>query len=387
MKIIYAIGCPFNFPGLGKTAFYEVKAIADVASTIKVFTPCFNNANLSDINNLDITSFPLNPYLGKIHNRITNYYLKDTIFDNWVKNKVKNTDCDIFWGWSSHCFATLNYLKSKNNKVITLLERESVEINFQERILIEEYKSVGINIKFEPKKLVERISKEQLISDYISVPSKLVANSFIEFGINENRIKINPLGVDIDRFTVKENYEVNDFKLIYIGIIAIRKGIHRLINIWKKLNLKNAELLMIGNIYKKEKSYFEGLFKDCPNLLYINGTNNPENYYKKSSVFILPSVEDGFGSVVLEAMACGLPVLVSDRVGAKDCISIGINGFIYTYDNEDELADKILFFYKNRNKIQEFGINARDNVQKYSWGHYIEREKIILKEIIEQSST
>ena len=72
-----------------------------------------------------------------------------------------------------------------------------------------------------------------------------------------------------------------------------------------------------------------------------------------------------------------MPVIVLDRVGTKECVADGVSGFIYNFDNLDELTDKILFFYDNREKIQEFGKAARESIKQYSWDNYIERAKKI----------
>ena len=381
MKAIYSIGCPFNYSGLGKTAYYQTLAIRDLGIELKVFAPCFNSNNLNDIK---VRSFLFNPLLGKIHGRISNYYYKDLIFDNWVSDKLDNEDCDIFWGWSSHCLGTMKLLRSRQKIPIMLLERQSLEVQTQKNIIEEEYKRLGMKFNLITEDILKRNLNEQELTDYFMVSSNFIAESFINIGIERSKIKVNPLGVDIIRFSNVKLREDDVFRIVYVGMITIRKGIHKLIEVWKKLNLKKSELILVGRFYPKEKSFFNNIFFDCPNLIRINGTSCPEEYYRKSSIFVIPSVEDGFGSVVLEAMASGLPVIVSDRVGAKECVVNGVNGFIYDYDNLEELADKILYFYNNRDFLQKFGDSARKHIQKYSWENYIDREKNILKEIIDE---
>jgi glycosyltransferase involved in cell wall biosynthesis len=379
MKIIYSIGCPFNFPGLGKTAYYQTVAIKGLGIDLKVFTPCYDRSNLKDI---ELRSFTLNPILGKLHGRISNYYYKDVIFDDWVARNIKREKFDIFWGWSGHCLNTVKYLKTRVDKVTVLLERQSLEVSSQKGILENEYRRVGIKFNLISDQIIKRGVEEQNLADYFIVPSSLVAQSFYKANYPDNRVKLNPVGIDIKRFSPKENYEDGIFRVIYVGLVTIRKGIHRLIDVWRKLNLKNSELLIVGTFYPNEKRFFIKKFSECPNLFHINGTSNPERYYKNSSVFVLPSIEDGFGSVVLEAMASGLPIIISSMVGAKDCVKDGGNGFIYDYLNDDEFAEMIYFFYKNPDKILKFGERSSELVKKYSWENFIHRTKLMLGEII-----
>ena len=74
-----------------------------------------------------------------------------------------------------------------------------------------------------------------------------------------------------------------------------------------------------------------------------------------------------FGLVVIEAMACGLPVIVTDQVGASDHVINGYNGFIIPSDSIKELADKILYFYKYRGRKKIFGRNSYKLSQKLNW--------------------
>jgi glycosyltransferase involved in cell wall biosynthesis len=379
MRLIYSIGCPFNYSGLGKTAYYQIKSIQDLFDELIVYAPSYEKGDLA---NIKLDSFPINPIIGKLHARISNYYIKDLIFDNWVKNKIKRDKFEVFWSWSNHCLNTLIKIKEKSNRVIILLERQSLEIRSQRIVLEEEYKRLGYGFNLISNRILKRALLEQSMADFIIVPSNLVAESFYKAEFSNSRIKLNPVGIDINRFSPKKIYEDGIFRVIYVGLVTIRKGIHRLIDVWEKLNLRNSELLIVGTFYPREKRFFRKKFRECPNLVHVNGTSNPEKYYKNSSVFVLPSIEDGFGSVVLEAMASGLPVIVSNMVGAKDCIDIGYNGFVYNYLDNDEMAEMIYFFYKNPDKILKFGERSSELVKKYSWENFIHRTKLMLGEII-----
>jgi len=92
--------------------------------------------------------------------------------------------------------------------------------------------------------------------------------------------------------------------------------------------------------------------------------------YEDADVLILPSVEEGFGKVVAEAMACGLPVVVSENTGAKDLVENGENGFIVPIRDVKRLKEKILYFNDNPEITRRMGKNARKTVEKYTWMKY-----------------
>ena len=89
-----------------------------------------------------------------------------------------------------------------------------------------------------------------------------------------------------------------------------------------------------------------------------------------ASVLVLPSIQDGFGLVVLEAMASGLPVIVSDHVGAKDCVREGVDGFIVPVRDIEALADRLLWLHDHPSQRDAMGARARERAMGYSWEAY-----------------
>ncbi len=94
---------------------------------------------------------------------------------------------------------------------------------------------------------------------------------------------------------------------------------------------------------------------------------------RTSDVLVLPSAQDGFGLVVLEAMATGLPVLVSDRVGAADCVREGITGLTFPFGDEDALADRIGWFLADRGRAGAMSPEALTMARQHAWEKYERR--------------
>ena len=136
---------------------------------------------------------------------------------------------------------------------------------------------------------------------------------------------------------------------------------------WEKLNLKNAELLLVGHLMDEIKPMLTP-YLGRPDVRHIGFVPDPAEAYNNSTVFVFPSLDEGSAKVTYEAMACGLPVIVTDNAGslAKD----GEDGFIIPIRSPEALMEKLLFFYENRNIAKDMGMMARQHIEPYTWEAY-----------------
>ena len=104
--------------------------------------------------------------------------------------------------------------------------------------------------------------------------------------------------------------------------------------------------------------------------------------YNQASVCVFPSVEEGFGMVVTEALASGVPVIVSENVGAKDLITDGQEGFIVPIRNARAIKEALLCLYEDKPKREQMAKNARLKVQNQTWEKYEEKLVGVYKELI-----
>ena len=165
------------------------------------------------------------------------------------------------------------------------------------------------------------------------------------------------------------------FRIIFCGSITPRKGLHYLIKAFSELSINDAELWVIGGVLNKK--YREYLEKFNLEKVYFMGTfpqSELPRLYSQGSVFILPSIADGFGMVVTQALACGLPVIVSENVGAADVIEEGRNGFVVPVCNANSLKERLEQLYTDVKLREEMSKYAIDNAKfDLSWDGYGDR--------------
>lgn len=308
------------------------------------------------------------PYLDR---KLVSYYMSD-FFDRFVSNSELLKNCDIFWGWSGVSLNCIKKIRSNKSAVI-IVERGSAHINYQYKVLKEEEERLGLKINLPSKLMVEKENQEYARADFISVPSSFAKETFIQNNTPSQKIISTSLGVDLKVFHPIKKQD-NVFRIVTTSARII-KGTHYILEAVNRIisKRKNLELWILGGIEKDIKPFlkkFEGNFKYIGNI----PQRSLYKFYSQGSVFILFSLEDGFGMSLLEAMACGLPVICSDATGAKEVVLDGVNGYIIPLRNVDILIEKILYLYKNPDICLQMGKNALKCVRDFfTWEHYEKR--------------
>lgn len=226
--------------------------------------------------------------------------------------------------------------------------------------------------------------REYELADYITVASRLQAESFLRRGFDENRILYSPLGIDTARFSpaaeAGEAGKDGVFRIIQVGQISIRKGYHYLLDAVEKLGDPDIEVVLVGgigwrSIAKSLEEYrSRGVRITC-------APGDPLPALRRASMYVHSSVEDGFGLAPLEAMSAGLPAVVTDMTGMKDVIDSGHNGFIVPSRDTDALAECIALLKGNENLRRQMGQAARATALEYDTAQCTRRYAELLKPV------
>ena len=385
MKVTIIVGGKFH-------AFNLAKELNDNGFLQEIITsyPSYS-INKYKINKRKVKSIIFKEILLKLLNKIP--FVKDN-FDidyflcNYFSLKASKIidfkNLNIIIGWSS--FSKETFIKAKKFNCIKILERGSTHIEFQKKILNDEFNKLNLKPYLPSNKLIQKELEEYELADYIVVPSEFARKTFIEYGINENKIIKIPYGVDLNEFKPLDISRIkgDKFRIICTGSLSVRKVSHILINAFKQLSLKNAELIFVGPIENNFKKILKN-FKNLQNIIFVPKQKQEKliHYYNNSDIFVLCSLEEGLSMVQAQAMACGLPVICTENTGGSEIIDDGINGFIIPAQNTDILKQKIIELYNDNEKLEKFKKNAIKKSKKISWEIYgnkvIETYKMILK--------
>ena len=289
-------------------------------------------------------------------------------FDTYVSQKLP--ECDVFCGLSGSGFKTGKIAKSRG--VVYICDRGSSHISYQDALLREEYALQGKPFDGIDTRIITKEKAEYELADFITVPSGFAKRSFIEMGIPEKKLRLVPYGVNLEQFYPIEQTNQDFFDVLFVGNASFRKGIPYLLKAFSQLQHPHKRLTIVGTIQAELASI---LSQAASKQNIITTGHIPQPQLKKimsrSHVMVLPSIEDGFGMVLAQAMACGCPVIGTTNTGAEELLTDEVEGFIVPIRNPHALAERIQLLADKPDLQQQMSIASLARVKKMSgWDSY-----------------
>ncbi len=323
-------------------------------------------------------------YRKLMKRELTDIYLCDW-FDYWASKQIP-LDADVYIIWSGFALKTIQRIRKYNPQAIILLERGSAHILEQNNLLQDDKMNKAIS-----QDMIDKEITEYQAVDIISTISLFAKSSFLKYGFQEEKIFVNNMGVDLQEFpSIDRKIKTINEPLVvgYVGVMSKQKNVQGLIQAVAYLRTQNIpiKLLLVGGI---DTTNFDAQSLKEDFIDYQPSMPQRELYkiYAQMDIFVLNSLQDGFGLVLLQAMSTGLPIIATTNTGAPDVVKEGENGFVIPINDEAALADKILFYYQNRLKTHEMGINARKTASNgFSWNDYGQRYVQYLEQLIKKSN-
>ncbi|MHA1617038.1 MAG: glycosyltransferase family 4 protein [Candidatus Njordarchaeales archaeon] len=228
---------------------------------------------------------------------------------------------------------------------------------------------------------------------YLRVPfitvSKSTMRDLINAGVPSNRIHIVPNGTNINPIeNIDDAQREKNPTIIFIGRLQRSKGVFEVIKAYKfvKKEVPNAQLWIIGDGYLKPT--LEKIAKKTRGITIFGRVDDrvKEALLKKAHILVAPSVREGWGQVVIEANACGVPVVAYDVPGLRDSILDGKTGaLIKDYGNTRALAKAIIEILENDALWKELSKNAVNWAKNFSWDKSVDMFERVLEKTLRAS--
>jgi glycosyltransferase involved in cell wall biosynthesis len=302
------------------------------------------------------------------------------IFDLLVAHAIRRKDYDLIIAYENCNLFTQRQAK-KMGKITVL---DLAQIHHEDILDCMRLFGTAEQISYEEYQVNPQKTQALNFTDYIFCLSDYARQSLIRHGIATQKIfKLN-LGLDLVRFADKQSYNQNStLQLLFVGTVMKRKGIEVLLQVFDKLKDYEINLTIIG----PPGDAMSLLTPQNTRYTYLPFLPHEElaEAYRSADIFIFPSYLDSWAQTVIEAMACGTPVIVSDNTGAKEAVVQG-GGFVVPTGDVDAYVEKILYFYHNREAIESMGRQARKVAEQYTWDNYHQQVQAALKEIAKREN-
>jgi glycosyltransferase involved in cell wall biosynthesis len=300
------------------------------------------------------------------------YGAKKHALDKVAARDVARGGYDLFHGWSGECVRTLRAARERG--VPSLIEiptwhrnKDHVKPARQTKSERERAALTGWT-GWKNRLLITRqqVIEEYDLADLILVLSQKAEETFLINGIAPEKLFRHQRGVDVARFTPAEKTP-GKFRAVFVGALVKRKGVHHLLEVWRRLNLRDAELVLVGTVHEEMRPFLERF--GGPDIQLPGFVKNVEDCYRAAAVHIFPSECEGSAKCTYEAAACGLPQITTRESG--DVVLDGVNGLIIPPNDPEALAAAIERLYRDRDLAVRLGEMGRQRaVENFTWEHF-----------------
>ncbi len=272
---------------------------------------------------------------------------QDHGFDRWVGRHIE--PCDFIHAMPGQALHTFRAARKRG--IRTVLNHATGPVREWVKIMRPEYERVGLRLEDlcpYDAAYFQREDEEYALADFHCAASTVVRDQLVALGIANDRVWVVPYGADTGApvFVREENNgPPRDFRILFVGQIGLRKGLQTLLDALTLSQRADWRVDFVGAKLSESAADFAAYKGATP--LHFHGAQpqmQVARRMRESSVLVLPSLEEGFGLVVPQALNCGLPCVVSDRTGGKDLVRHRDNGSIFSTRYAHALAAELTWW-------------------------------------------
>lgn len=295
------------------------------------------------------------------------------MFGRWAASKLKTASWDVICGWSG--VSEEIFRTSKGTETLCMLTRGSSHIVTQARLLQEEARRTGKPLDHPSLWMIEREQREYSLADNIRLISSFAYDSFIEQGIPPWRLSLVKSGADVTTFhpsaAVAEARYVRiltgaPLRILTIGTFSLRKGMFDLQKVIQQLHTENFEFRFVGPVASEAVDIAQNLERLATFIPKQPHQNLPE-YYAWGDIFVQPTIEDGFQTVLNQAAAAGLPIITTPNGAGHDIVNENTTGWVVPIRTPDAIVERLRWCNEHRHEVTSIAQQTYENFQLRTW--------------------
>jgi glycosyltransferase involved in cell wall biosynthesis len=284
----------------------------------------------------------------------------------------RNTDAVYgFEDYSYHCFKRSQELGIRRIYDLPIGFHSSARKLLEEEALREPGTRPFMQALQEPEQKIRRKEAEIALATHIVCASSFTCSTVPESIRNSTKVSVVPYGADcsLPAKTWDESDQRGPLKLLFVGRLDPRKGLHVLFRALDRISKHMYELTLVGRWVPGFREYLDRKYSVHYTEVGQVRHRDLHNIYTRHHAFVFPSLFEGFGLVIFEAMAAGIPVIATERTGAPDVLTPD-SGFVIDAGNAETLRQSIEYLLANRHDLPERGALARTRAEHFSWPLY-----------------
>ncbi len=340
MRII-SCNSPYGSGGIGQHLAFLVEESRAAGELAAYYS---NGPKVGDDSGVqvDVATYGLLKYTPLRFSPSWKSYLINDFFDRAVAKRLREPHRQ-FMGFAGKSLRSFDRAEEIGFSALELVVPNSHVENVY-RLHERAARDTGIKDTWLNKAQLRKTLREYETADVIYTHSVYTEQSLVEYGVPEEKLQRTYLPVN-QRFE-PPNQRVDDgkFRIVYVGRLDATKGIPLLIEAFEQVTIPGKELhLMGGWSTRAMRKLMEEYMRDERITV---GPGDPLPLLQKADVFVHPTYEDGFGYAPMEALACGVPVVVTEDTGMKEYVKEGWNGFVVPTGSVGVLVEKLYELHK-----------------------------------------
>jgi glycosyltransferase involved in cell wall biosynthesis len=302
--------------------------------------------------------------LRYLHGRLT--FKHDVRCGEWALGQARKLKPGICYCFTQVALETLQW--ARETGIPTILDNPNGHLrDYREMCVRESLLWFGKPYLGHPTEaMVERVEKEYDLAKRIRVSSQWAKRSMVSKGVPESKIIVSPQPTDLARYLppTKARDTTGPLRICYVGNLTLGKGFQYLLRALRLLGSSRVQLKIVGATGDHRCRRLLAVERDGLDVKAAPG--DPLPAYQWAEILAFPTLHDGFGFVVAEAMACELPVIVTDRCGAAEYIRDRPSGWIVPPADAPSLVSAIDDAWRRRSRLRAMGLEARATVADHT---------------------
>ena len=299
-------------------------------------------------------------------------------FGRWAAAELVRERWDVVHTWSGVSEETLR--TPLPGAPFKLLMRGSAHIEVQDRLLAEEAVRVQGAVERPSRWMIDRELREYARADHIAVLSTFARRTFLERGVAPEKTSVLPLGVDV--FAFRPPRDVCDARVerirngepltaLYTGALSFQKGVADLIEMARRVENLPIRFRLVGTITEEVRPLLAALPPNVTCAPKVPQARLPGEY-ARADLFVFPTIQDGFGMVLAQANASGLPILTTPNSAGADLVREGVTGWVLPIRDPSAFAERLRWCASHREELSDLVQRSDALFEPRSWDQVAE---------------